>query len=317
MVLTGKDRSAYRLTIMSEIDGKTKRMPLVQRLPPQLFFAGSAVFHYLGPSFAVLLFARLPVPAVAWLRIFFAALVFALWRQPWRAFFASPPRQRWTIAALGAVFAAMNYSFYVAIARLPLGTVAAIEFVGPIVLALAGSKSARNLAALIAAVAGVYLLLDVRFAGEPAAFIWAFANAALFMLYIVLAHSVANSGAHISPIDRLGAAMIIAAVVITPIAIRSALPAFSDIVALLAGAVVGISSSVIPYVLDQLAMSRMPRATYALFIAMLPAMAVLIGLLVLAQVPTALEIAGIGLVGLGVAIHRPVEKNFSDAQPEV
>ncbi len=299
---------------MSGLDGKTTelRTTLVNRVPPHLFFVGSAVFHYLGPSFAVLLFARLPVPAVAWLRIFFAALVFALWRRPWRAFFASLPRQRWTLVALGAVFAAMNYSFYVAIDRLPLGTVAAIEFVGPILLALAGSKTARNLLALVAAVVGVYLLVDVRFAGDPVAFMWAFINAALFVLYIVLAHSVANSGVGFGAIERLGAAMIIAAVVITPLGFRAALPAFCDPVALAAGAGVGISSSVIPYVLDQLAMSRMPRATYALFIAMLPAMAVLMGMLVLAQVPTVLEIAGIALVGLGVAIHRPAEPGAPD-----
>jgi inner membrane transporter RhtA len=64
---------------------------------------------------------------------------------------------------------------------------------------------------------------------------------------------------------------------------------------------------VIPYVFDQLAMSRMPRATYALFVAMLPAMAVIIGVLVLRQVPTMVEIAGIALVGAGVALHRPAE----------
>src|SRR5689334_17167201 len=105
-------------------------------IPPHLYFAGSAVFHYLGPSFAVLLFARVPVAGVAWLRIFFAALVFAMWRQPWRAFLACSLRCRALIVALGGVFAIMNYSFYMAIDQLPLGTVAAIEFVGPILLAL-------------------------------------------------------------------------------------------------------------------------------------------------------------------------------------
>ncbi len=53
--------------------------------PPQLYFVVSAVFHYLGPSFAVLLFARMPVLGVAWLRIASAAVVFAIWRRPWRA----------------------------------------------------------------------------------------------------------------------------------------------------------------------------------------------------------------------------------------
>jgi inner membrane transporter RhtA len=123
----------------------------------------------------------------------------------------------------------------------------------------------------------------------------------------MLAHAVANSEVRISAIDRLGAAMMIAALAVTPLGLHAALPAWADPVALLAGAGVGISSSVIPYVFDQLAMSRMPRATYALFVAMLPAMAVLIGMLVLQQVPTLVEIAGIALVGAGVALHRPAE----------
>ena len=309
MRLTGKGGQAYRLTTMNELDGNTLPTPrsFTDRLPPHLFFAGSALFHYLGPSFAVLLFARVPVAGVAWLRIFFAALVFAAWRRPWRAFLGCSPSSRAMIAGLGGVFAIMNYSFYMAIDRLPLGTVAAIEFIGPILLALAGSRTSRNLAALLAATIGVYLLVDVRWAGEPAAFAWAFLNAALFALYIVLAHAVANTDTQVSPIDRLGAAMLIAAFAVTPLGLHDALAVWADPVALLAGAGVGISSSVIPYVFDQLAMKRMPRATYALFVAMLPAMAVIIGVVVLRQVPTLIEIAGIMLVGVGVALHRPAE----------
>ena len=120
---------------MNTLAGKTIRVP------PHFFFAGSAVFHYLGPSFAVLLFARVPVAGVAWLRIFFAALVFAAWRRPWRAFLACPPSSRAMIAGLGGVFAIMNYSFYMAIDRLPLGTVAAIEFVGPVLLPASASRT--------------------------------------------------------------------------------------------------------------------------------------------------------------------------------
>ncbi len=74
-----------------------------QRLPPHAYFVVSAVFHYLGPSFAVLLFARVDVLGVAWLRIASAALIFALWRRPWRAFAATRPRRpaaaRWPGAA--------------------------------------------------------------------------------------------------------------------------------------------------------------------------------------------------------------------------
>src|SRR5262245_30759796 len=66
----------------------------VARMPPTSFFLISAVFHYLGPSLAVLLFAHVAAPGVAWLRIASAAVVFALWRRPWRILTAASPRQR-------------------------------------------------------------------------------------------------------------------------------------------------------------------------------------------------------------------------------
>jgi len=278
--------------------------PMTQRIPPHLYFVGSAIFHYLGPSFAVLLFAQVSVSGVAWLRIVSAGLVFAIWRRPWRAFFSADANTRWLITALGAVFAAMNYSFYVAIDRLPLGTVAAIEFVGPIILAVIGARSSRNLAALVLAAAGVYLLTDVRLAVDPTALIWAFVNAALFTLYIVIAHRISRSDPVTNPIDRLGASMLIAAIAITPLGLRDAMPALSDLVLVGAGIGVGLTSSVIPYVFDQMAMTRLPRSTYALFVALLPATAVAIGVIVLGQIPAWIEIVAVALVVAGVVIHR-------------
>src|ERR687886_499615 len=120
-------------------------------VPPQLYFVVSAIFHYLGPAFAVLLFARVDVLGVAWLRIVSAAAVFAAWRRPWRSF-----------AALDR--------------------------------------------------AGRRLLVEwgVRLAGEPVGVAFAFANAMLFALYIVLAHRAARQRA-IAGIDGLAAAMLIAA----------------------------------------------------------------------------------------------------------
>jgi len=137
------------------------------------------------------------------------------------------------------------------------------------------------------------------------AFLWAFANAVLFTLYIILAHAVSRADPATSPIDRLGAAMIIAGVAISPLGFRDAAPALLDPVALGAGIAVGISSSVIPYVFDQMAMSRLPRSTYALFVALLPATAVIVGIIVLRQMPSALEMLGVLLVASGVALHRP------------
>ena len=120
----------------------------VNRAPPSAYFVVSAVFHYLGPAFAVLLFARVDVLGVAWLRIVSAAVIFALWRRPWRAFAAQDRAGRRLLVTWGTVLALMNVCFYTAIDRLPLGTVAAIEFVPVIVLAALGARTARNAAAL-------------------------------------------------------------------------------------------------------------------------------------------------------------------------
>jgi inner membrane transporter RhtA len=278
------------------------RATLTDRLPPHAWFVGSAVFHYLGPAFAVLLFARVGPLGTGWLRIAAAAAVLAAWRRPWRVAAAG----RWgllgdrTLLALGAVLAVMNCCFYLSIDRLPLGTVAAIEFLPVIALAAAGARTGRNGAALVLAVAGVYLLTGVRLAGEPLGFVFAFANAGLFALYIVLSHRVAQA----SGLDGLATSMLAALVVVTPLAGWDAVPALDDPVAIVAGIGVGVASSVIPYVCDQMAMARLPRSTYALLVSLLPATATVIGIVVLSQLPSAQEILGVGLVVGGVAIHR-------------
>jgi inner membrane transporter RhtA len=282
---------------------KRRILPNQQSMPPHLYFVVSAVFHYLGPAFAVLLFARVDVLGVAWLRIASAAAVFALWRRPWRAMRTLGGEAKRVLLAWGAVLALMNCCFYLAIDRLPLGTVAAIEFLPVIALAAVGARTKRNVAALLIAVPGVYLLTDVQLAGEPLGVALAFANAVLFALYIVLAHRVAQHE-DVSGIDGLGISMLIAALVVTPLGGWEVLPALSDPVALLAGIGVGVSSSVIPYVSDQLAMARLTRATYALMVSLLPATATIIGVVVLAQVPSVAEAAGVALVIAGVALHR-------------
>jgi inner membrane transporter RhtA len=276
---------------------------MAERVPPQLYFVTSAVFHYLGPAFAVLLFTRVGVLGVAWLRIVSAAVIFAAWRRPWRFVAALDSEGRRLLWTWGAVLAAMNACFYIAIDRLPLGTVAAIEFLPVIALAALGARTARNTMALILAVVGVYLLTNVQLVAEPLGLAFAFANAALFSAYIVLAHR-ASRYEGMSGIDGLGAAMLIAAVAITPIAGWQAVPAFTDPVALAAGVGVGISSSLIPYVTDQLAMRRLARPTYALMVSLLPATATVIGVVVLAQIPSAAELAGVALVIAAIAAHR-------------
>ena len=275
----------------------------IDRVPPHAYFVVSAVFHYLGPAFAVLLFARVDVLGVAWLRVAAAAAVFALRRRPCRVLARLDGAGRRLLLAWGAVLAVMNCCFYLAIDRLPLATVAAIEFVPVIALAALGARTARNAAALLLAVPGVYVLTGLRLEAEPLGVALAGANAVLFAAYIVLAHRVARHGA-LSGIDCLGTAMLIAEIAVTPLAYEAA-QALTDPVALLAGVGVGICSSVIPYVTDQLALARLARATYALMVSLLPATATLVGVIVLAQLPTVAELAGVSLVVAGVALHRP------------
>jgi inner membrane transporter RhtA len=283
-----------------------------ERVRPELYFVGSAIFHYLGPAFAVLLFERIDPLGVAWLRIASAGAVFALWRRPWRAFRAADRETKRLVLALGLVFAVMNSCFYVAIDRLPLGTVAAIEFLPVIGLAALGARTLRNALALALAVPGVYVLTDVRLEGEPVGVAFAFANAALFAFYIVLAHRISRSTA-LNRIDGLAAAMLVATIAITPIGGWSAAPALLDPVALGAGIGVGLASSVIPYVFDQLAMARLSRATYSLMVSLLPATATVIGVLVLSQIPSPLEALGVALVVAAVAVHREPNESWSKA----
>lgn len=283
----------------------TREPRLTERIPPHVFFIASAVFHSLGPALAVLLFQSVAPLGVAWLRIATATLFFAIWRRPWRFLRRLDSSEFLVVMSLGVVLATMNSVFYEAIARLPLGTVSAIEFLGPIGLALAGSQSNRNFAALAFASSGVIILTDVRLSGEPLGFVFAFANCGFFILYVVLGHRLAAQGGS-AGVDRLATSMLVAALVALPFGIREAEPVLlrPDLFAF--AVVIGVTSSVIPYVCDQFAMARLPRATFALFLSLLPATATAMGVLLLRQFPRPAEVCGIALVVVGVALHRPV-----------
>jgi inner membrane transporter RhtA len=276
----------------------------LSQCPPLAFFLISACFHYLGPAFAVVLFRQVAPLGVAWLRIATATTIFALFRKPWRVFWALDRRDQRRIIAFGVVLAAMNSCFYLSISVLPLGTVGAIEFLGPIVLAVSQFRTARNFMSLGLAVTGVYFLTRLDIKPEAAGYFFAFANCALFMLYVSIGHAVASSGV-IAGADAIGSAMLIAMITIIPIGIRDAAVALWRPILLAAAAGVGISSSVIPYVCDQLAMKKLPAASFSLLLSVLPATATAMGIIVLHQFPSAYEVAGLALVVSGVALHRP------------
>ncbi len=273
-------------------------------VPPRAWFAVSAIFHYLGPSFAVLLFPAVGVLGVAWFRIASAALIFAPFTKPWKTIREADSHSRLLLIGLGVCLAVMNTSFYLALDRLPMSLVAAMEFIGTIGVALYGLRTGRNVLALMLAVLGVFILIDVKWSTDPLGLFWAALNAALFVGYIILGHKAAEGGAS-GGVERLGAAMSIAFIILIPIGFVQAIQAFSAIELVLAGIGVGVCSSVIPYICDQLAMSRLPRASFALLLALLPASATIIAAIVLAQIPSGQDITGVLLVMVGVAVHKP------------
>ena len=286
---------------------------MAESVPPHAWFGVSAIFHYLGPAFAVLLFPVVGVLGVAWFRIASAALIFAPITRPWRTFRQASGQERMLLLALGACLAIMNSAFYLALDRLPIALVAAIEFVGTIGIALWGLRTGRNAFAFLLAVGGVALLIDIpslftargpALTSDMLGLFWAVLNGALFVLYIILGHRISEGGAS-GGVERLGAAMTAAFLFVMPIGFLQALDAFGAPLLVLAGIGVGICSSVIPYVCDQLAMSRLPRSSFAFLLALLPAVATIIGVIVLRQIPGVADVVGVLLVMIGVAIHKP------------
>jgi len=273
---------------------------VADRLPPHALFVLGAISQYVGAALAVLLFASVPAAGVAWLRVVAAAAVLVAWRRPWQT--------RWTAArlrltaAFGIALALMNLTFYLAIDRLPLGTAVAIEFVGPIAVAALGSRTRRDVAALLLAAAGVVALADVHLTGSPGGFALAIAAGVFWAAYIVLGHRVA-ADPELRPRDGLALAMAIGAVALAPFLISSAVPALVDPLLLAACLAVGIASSVVPYGLEQIAMRRLARARFALLLALLPATAAIVGALVLGQVPGFVESAGIALIVIAASLR--------------
>ena len=266
------------------------RAPLA---PPQFLLILGAVSQYAGAGVAVLLFGAVAPATLAWLRVLVAAVALCAWRQPWKGAWT---RRRLLLAlAFGVVIGLMNAAFYLAIARLDLGTAVAIEFVGPVTVAALGSRRRRDIGGLGALVCGVGLLSGAHVSGSLAGVGYALAAGALWAAYIVLGHRLAQA-AELRPQDGLAAGMALGALVLAPLFAWRTGRVFED--AGIAGrtVVVGIASSVVPYALEQLAMRRLPRHRFAVMLALLPVTATVMGAIVLGQVPSAADAAGIVLV---------------------
>jgi inner membrane transporter RhtA len=281
---------------------------LVNLVPAPVLFLLGAVSMYAGAAIAVLLFDELAPASVAWLRLLAASAVLLAWRRPplaaWRG------RRLLLAAMFGLATALMNVAFYEAIARLPLGTAVAIEFCGPVAVAALGSRTVRDVAALGLAAAGVLLIADVQWTGSRTGVLLALSAATLWAAYIVLGKQLALGG---TGLDDMAVGFAIATVLCSPLGLGSG-PAWGAPRLLLLAGGVGVLSSVVPYVLDQVVLRRVGRARFALLLALLPATAAVIGLVALAQIPRPLEAIGIVAVVVAVLLRSP-EPAASGAPP--
>lgn len=265
------------------------------------FFILGAISQYIGAAVGVFLFETTDPAAVAWLRAASAALVLIAWRRPWRL--AWTRRGIAVAGGFGLVTVGMNVAFFEAIARIPLGTAVAIEFLGPVAVAAFGSRRPRDLLAVLLVAAGVALLAGVQAGADALGIVCALIAAGLWAGYILLGKRVADAGAGL---DSLAVGMAAAAAVLAvPLLTGQFLDdagVFAEPRTWLFGLGVGVLSTAVPYALDQFVLTRISRARFALLLALLPATAAVVGAVVLHQVPTPAEIAGIALVMVAVTM---------------
>lgn len=207
-------------------------------------------------------------------------------------------------AFFGIATAFMNLFFYLALDRLALGKSVVIEFIGPIAVAAAYTRSARNSAALALAAIGVATLSGVELGGEPWGIVFIFTASALWAVYIILGRRVAH-------LDRgmagLGVGLAIGSLVLLPFGVAGSGEVFSDSRLLLMCVAVGALSSAIGYGIDQVVLRRIPVRRFAVLLALLPVSAMILGYVALDQTPSALDLLGAALVIAGVLIQEREE----------
>jgi inner membrane transporter RhtA len=256
-----------------------------------LLVVALAVSMHLGSAIATGLFGQVGPLGVLWLRCALAALLLlAIFRG--RAL-ALPRTSRGGVVALGVVLAAMNACFFEAIARVPLGVASTIEFTGPLLVAVAGSRRRRDLAFALLAGLGVALLGSPSAHVDTLGAVLAFGSAACWATYILLAKRLVGGA---EPLPVLTFTLAVAAVVLTGPALATAGPSLWDGGVLATGLAVAALASAIPYLLELVALRLVSAATFSILLSLEPAIAALIGLLVLGQALGAVEVAAMGCV---------------------
>lgn len=267
--------------------------------PPEMLFVLSALSQYIGAAIAVGLFDEVEPRTVAWFRVMGAAVALLA---------VSPGFHRgWTrrdligAAVFGTATAAMNLFFYLAIERIDLGKSVAIEFLGPIAVAAAMTRSLRNAAALVLAVGGVATLGGVELGDNTLGVVFILLSSAMWAAYIVFGSRVAQVR---SGVAGLGVGLAIGTVVLTPVGAPGSGPVWASVSLLILCAATGVFSNAVGYGIDQFVMRRIPIRRFSVLLATLPVTAVFVGWIALGQRPTPLDALGIALVLAGVAIQE-------------
>jgi len=274
-----------------------------------LVVAGLAL-QEVGASFAVLLFPEVGAVGVVSLRLGFSALILMLVCRP---SLRGHGVDGWvTVAGFGLVLAAMNFLFYEALARIPLGAAVTIEVLGPLVLSVVTSRRVSGWLWALVAFAGVALLGQGSFGHlDPVGVLFAFGAAATWAGYILLS---ARTGQRFARFDGLAIGMSIGAIATVPfgIAVVGAAGIFPPRI-LLIGAAVAVLSSTLPYAFELLALRRLPASTFSVLMSLAPAIATLAGLVILGQQFTVVGAIAIGLVV--VASAGAVRSSRPPAEP--
>lgn len=262
-----------------------------------------------GAGVAKSLFDEISPTTIVWLRLVTSAVILSLLARP---ALRGRSREDWLVVlAFGLSLGVMNWAIYQAFARIPLGIAVTIEFVGPLTLAVLGSRRARDLMWVGLAAAGVLLLGFERTDLSVAGVAFAVVAGAAWASYILLS---AQTGRRWPGFDGLTLASIVATLMLTPFALQAGSSALGDPRILLLGAAVGLLSSVIPYTCELVALRSLRPAVFGVLMSLEPAAAALAGLLVLRELLTPLQlvamacvvVASIGATRAGSTISEPV-----------
>jgi inner membrane transporter RhtA len=265
------------------------------------------VFTQTGASFAKMLFPLVGATGATALRLTLAAFVLVLVFSPWR--FRLDSKQWRAVLLYGLVMGAMNLFFYAALEHIPLGIAVALEFTGPLAVALFGARRPLDFAWIALALGGFVLLLPwTGFAGDisPFGVLLALCAGACWAGYIIFGQRAGTGGgAHIA---ALGVAT--AALVALPFGIASAGPLLIDPAILPLGLAVALLSSAIPYALDMVALPHIPARLFGILMSGQPALAALSGLVILGETLNPAQIGGmaaiiVASIGATATIARP------------